>query len=327
VLDVSRIEAGKLSLDVVETSLATLLAEVADLLRPRAEAKGLALTCDVGPEIPTRLLADPVRLRQIVTNLVGNAVKFTHAGQILLSTRILAADAAHPRRIRIQVEDTGPGIPSEKHGLLFQRFSMVDTSLTRRHGGTGLGLAISRQLAEAMGGFVGFASNPGSGSTFWFDLPIPPTSVPSPSGPGAPPGTRLILASQQATASRLIQRQLRHWGLEVSTADSPTAIRVIAESAAASRPIAAVITDASAEPALAAVLEQLRLPAILVEAPRTTVGTRPDGSTSDGPTLHHPFIHPDHLARAIDAILSPGSRGHWSSAKGGTRLLNTVHDA
>ncbi len=327
ILDFSKLEAGRLKLENEPYDLLETCFAVADLLAIRAAAKGLTLGFDWHPEVPRQLSGDAGRVRQIVTNLVGNAVKFTQAGQILLSTRVLAADSTHPRRIRIQVEDTGPGIPSDKHSLLFQRFSMVDTSLTRRHGGTGLGLAISRQLAEAMGGFVGFASDPGSGSTFWCDLPIPATSVPSPSGPGAPPGTRLILATEQATASRLIQRQLRHWGFEVSTADSPTAIRVIAESAAASRPIAAAITDASAEPALAAVLEQLRLPVIRVEAPRTTVGNRPDGSLSNDPTLHHPFIHPDHLARAIDTILSPGSRGHWPTAKGGARLLNTVHEA
>ncbi len=327
ILDFSKLEAGRLKLENEPYDLLETCFAVADLLAIRAAAKGLTLGFDWHPEVPRHLSGDAGRVRQIVTNLVGNAVKFTHSGQILLSTRVLAADATHPRRIRIQVEDTGPGIPSDKHSLLFQRFSMVDTSLTRRHGGTGLGLAISRQLAEAMGGFVGFSSDPGTGSTFWCDLPIPATSEPSSGGPGAPPGTRLILATQQATASRLILRQCRHWGLEVSTADSATAIQVIAESAAASRPIAAVIRDESTDPALVAVLDQLRLPAILVETPRTTIAARGEAAGNSAATLHHPFIHPDHLARAIDAILSPGSRGHSATSKAGARYLDTVHEA
>ncbi len=141
------------------------------------------------------------------------------------------------------------------------------------------------------------------------------------------PDSVLCIARVRHADAQAGCRQCRHWGLEVSTADSATAIQVIVESAAASRPIAAVIRDESTDPALVAVLDQLRLPAILVETPRTTIAARGEAAGDTAATLHHPFIHPDHLARAIDAILSPGSRGHLHTLKTGARYLDAVHEA
>jgi signal transduction histidine kinase len=165
VLDVSRIEAGKLTLEIVETSLHALLAEVADLLRPRAEAKGLALTCAVSPDLPARLLADPVRLRQVVTNLVGNAVKFTERGRVVIDAR-LVDDTPLGATICIAVADTGIGIAADRHGAIFESFTQADGSSTRRFGGTGLGLTICRDLVRLMGGELHLDSAPGEGSEF-----------------------------------------------------------------------------------------------------------------------------------------------------------------
>jgi len=165
VLDVSRIEAGKLTLHVVETSLHALLAEVADLLRPRAEGKGLALVCDVAADIPERLLADPVRLRQIVTNLLGNAVKFTERGRVTLEARLMV-ETPLGATVRIAVRDTGVGIPPERHDAVFESFTQADGSSTRRFGGTGLGLTICRDLVRLMDGTLELSSVPGEGSEF-----------------------------------------------------------------------------------------------------------------------------------------------------------------
>ncbi len=322
ILDFSKLEAGRLKLesepfDILEVSYA-----VAELLSVRASSKGLTLAFDWHPEVPRQISGDAGRIRQIITNLVGNAVKFTHSGHILLSSRLLPAEPAYPQRIRIQVEDTGPGIPADKHPLLFQRFSMVDTSLTRRTGGTGLGLAISRQLAEAMDGSVGFASEPSKGSTFWFDLPLPPNATASTNAPAAPPGTRLILALHSPLASRLISHQCRHWGIETSVVDSAAGLSVLADSAASARPFAAVIAEAPLTPAIAKALHQHGLPFILLEAPASTTH-RTDHPAAIAPTLRRPFLHPDQLAAAIDAVLSPESRRSGSSSTP-VRLLDTV---
>jgi signal transduction histidine kinase len=165
VLDVSRIEAGKLTLNAVETSLHALLAEVADLLRPRAESKGLDLTCRVAAEIPPRLVTDPVRLRQIITNLLGNAIKFTDRGHVALDARMMV-ETPLGATVLISVADTGIGIPPERHGAIFESFTQADGSSTRRFGGTGLGLTICRDLVRLMKGTLEVLSEPGLGSDF-----------------------------------------------------------------------------------------------------------------------------------------------------------------
>jgi hypothetical protein len=192
---------------------------------------------------------------------------------------------------------------------------MVDTSLTRRTGGTGLGLAISRQLAEAMDGSVGFSSEPSKGSTFWFDLPLPPSATASTNAPAAPPGTRLILALHCPIASRLISNQCRHWGID-------TGLSVLADCAASARPFAAVIAEAPLTPAIAEALHQHGLPFILLEA-SPSHSHRTETPATLAPTLRRPFLHPDQLATAIDAVLSPESRRSGSSSTP-VRLLDTV---
>jgi signal transduction histidine kinase len=202
VLDVSRIEAGKLALDLVETSVHALLAEVTDLLRPRAEAKGLRLDCDVAGDIPVRLLIDPVRLRQVVTNLVGNAVKFTERGGVRLRAR-LVAETPLGATVRIAVADTGIGIARDRHDAIFESFTQADGSSTRRFGGTGLGLTICRDLVRLMGGELQLDSEPGAGSEFRVVLFLEkPTTAPAPAprAQGAPRITPSASARASATA-------------------------------------------------------------------------------------------------------------------------------
>ncbi|MBY0274262.1 hypothetical protein K2Z84_02885 [Candidatus Binatia bacterium] len=195
VLDLSRIEAGKLTLEVIETSVPTLLAEVADLLRPRAEEKGLVLACEVSPDIPARLLADPVRLRQIVTNLVGNAVKFTERGRVTLQARLLA-ETTSGVTLCLVVADTGIGIARDRHAAIFESFTQADGSSTRRFGGTGLGLTICRDLVRLMGGELQLDSTPDAGSEFRVVLQLDkPAAAPALAAPLRPSASAPVSAT------------------------------------------------------------------------------------------------------------------------------------
>ncbi|WP_207461414.1 ATP-binding protein [Azospirillum sp. SYSU D00513] len=174
ILDLSKIEAGKLDLEELEVEPGELLEGVADLLAPQANQKRLMLVCDVEPTVPPVLRGDPGRLRQILFNLAGNAIKFTEAGRVVLRARLDRAGGTGGRvRLRLEVEDTGIGISEAGQTRLFQPFSQADSSTTRRFGGTGLGLAICTRLVEMMGGRIGVESAPGRGSNFWFTVDLP----------------------------------------------------------------------------------------------------------------------------------------------------------
>ena len=173
ILDFSKMEAGKLELQDEDFDLPSLVANVTGLLAFRAREKGLDLDSAIDPAVPAALRADPGRLRQILLNLVGNAIKFTERGRVRVE--VLHEGHADGRvRLRFEVSDTGAGIPLEAQGRLFQEFSQVDQPATRRAGGTGLGLAISRRIVTAMGGTIGVTSAPGHGSTFWFSVGLAP---------------------------------------------------------------------------------------------------------------------------------------------------------
>ena len=169
ILDFSKVEARKLELEMLDFDLRSLLKDTADLLDLGVHEKELELICQVDPNVPSFLRGDPGRLRQILVNLGGNAVKFTDKGKIAISA-CLESEDEQTATIRFSVNDTGIGIPANRRDILFSPFSQVDGSTTRRYGGTGLGLAISRQLAELMGGKIGLESEEGKGSTFWFTV-------------------------------------------------------------------------------------------------------------------------------------------------------------
>ena len=169
ILDFSKIEAGKIELEQIEFDLASIVADVADLLTPQARSKDLELATLIYHDVPTYVRGDPVRLRQVLTNLVSNAVKFTEHGDVII--RVMREQETETQVItRFTVSDTGIGIMPEHLQTIFQSFVQADGSTTRRYGGTGLGLAISKQLVELMGGRIGAESQPGQGSTFWFTV-------------------------------------------------------------------------------------------------------------------------------------------------------------
>ena len=169
ILDFSKIEAGKLDLETLDFDLRTTVEDTVEMLAIRAHEKGLGLNCLIDPATPCLLRGDPGRLRQVLVNLVGNALKFTHRGEVIIRVNRLAEDADHVT-LSFKVSDTGIGIPLDRQGALFAPFVQEDSSTSRKYGGSGLGLAISRQLVELMGGQIGVDSAPGQGSTFWFTV-------------------------------------------------------------------------------------------------------------------------------------------------------------
>jgi two-component system sensor histidine kinase/response regulator len=209
ILDFSKLEAGKVDLENIEFDLAALVEAVAELLGPRAVEKGIGIASYVAPGVPPLLKGDPGRLRQVVINLAGNAVKFTERGGVVIEVSRAAEGA-----IRIAVVDTGIGVPAAAQKGLFAEFTQVDSSITRRFGGTGLGLAISRRLVEAMNGRIGVTSEPGRGSTFWFEIPCEIAARPA--DPPPPPVKRhVVIADGNSVMAAILARLLTDIGAEV----------------------------------------------------------------------------------------------------------------
>ena len=246
ILDFSKVEAGRVELESIPFDLRTTVEDVVDVLAERADQKGLELLTLIGADVPTSLRGDPARLRQILTNLVGNAVKFTETGEVLVRV-VLHQATAEQATIRFEVTDTGLGIAPDVAGRLFQPFTQADSSTTRRFGGTGLGLAISKQLSELMGGAIGLESEPGRGSTFWFTARLEVGEVaPSREAPprAALDGMRALVVDDNATNRMILCRQLDAWGMRVAEADGAlAALDLLRTAAAAGRGYDMVLLD------------------------------------------------------------------------------------
>ncbi|MFH0730001.1 MAG: response regulator [Pseudomonadota bacterium] len=239
ILDFSKIEAKKLDLEILDFDLSMMLDDFAATLAVRAHEKGLELVCVADPDVPTLLRGDPGRLRQILTNLAGNAIKFTHTGEVVVRVSVdegagdrgQGAEGRETVLLRFSVRDTGIGIPKDKIGLLFEKFSQVDASITRHYGGTGLGLAISGQLAELMGGEAGVSSEEGKGSEFWFTVRLnkQPAEAHAESIPFADlRGVRVLIVDDSASGREILTTRLASWGMRPSMAqDGPMAIQAL----------------------------------------------------------------------------------------------------
>ena len=245
ILDLSKIEAGKMHLDSVVFDLHALLATLNQAYGALADTKGLPLSLVLDPDLPTVVHGDPVRVRQILSNYLNNALKFTTSGQLQLAAR-----RVHGPMLRFEVLDTGPGIDEAGQKRLFSPFTQGDNSTTRRVGGTGLGLSICRQLAELMGGTVGVVSVPGQGSCFWAELPLPDGDADEldsgASGYGLDPvaGARVLMVEDNAVNMMIAVALLEQWGVEVSQAsDGQEAIEAVDQALAAGRPFDVVLMD------------------------------------------------------------------------------------
>lgn len=222
ILDYSKIEAGKLEIENIDFDLRITVESTIDILVVVAEKKGLEFSCFIDPEVPSLLRGDPGRLRQVLTNLANNAIKFTKDGEVAIRIT-MDKETDSQVTLRFAVRDTGIGIPSDRMGRLFQSFSQVDSSTTRIYGGTGLGLAISRQLAGMMGGQIGVESEEGAGSTFWFTVILekqPSVRQRTPYEPGIIENMRVLVVDDNQTNRRIFRAYLESWHCRVDEAAS-----------------------------------------------------------------------------------------------------------
>lgn len=226
ILDFSKLEAGKLTLDRVPLQLREIVEDVMVMLAPTAHDKNLDLVSLVYNDVPDNLIGDPLRLKQIITNLLNNAIKFTHIGEIVLRASLEDSTSNGGVTLRLSVTDTGIGLSQTQQQPLFDAFNQADASTARHYGGTGLGLSISKRLAEEMGGTMGLTSELGSGSTFWFTLT---TTLASRRDSDRPQdnlhGERMIYLEQQKTTGLAVEHLLKGWGVSVERVSSPAAIQ------------------------------------------------------------------------------------------------------
>ncbi len=246
ILDFSKIEAGKLELETVDFDLRQTVEDVCDLLAERAHGKGLELACVIHDGVATQVRGDPGRLRQVLINLAGNAVKFTERGEVVVR---VTSDAQGPdtATLRFEVSDTGIGISAEVRERIFSAFTQADGSTTRKYGGTGLGLAIARQLASMMGGSIGVESDPGKGSTFWFTTRFGRQRLGARRA-GAPrrnlQGLRVLIVDDNATNLDLLHHQVSSWGMRDGCAeDGARALDMLREAAGRGQPYDVAILD------------------------------------------------------------------------------------
>ncbi len=247
ILDFSKIEAGRLELADEDFNLRDMVDDTAEILAERAHSKGLEMNPVMPLDLPVAVRGDAARLRQVLMNLIGNAIKFTEKGEVIVRLKLLAL-SERELRMRFEVIDTGIGISPEQQQKIFESFSQGDSSTTRRYGGTGLGLTISSQLVSLMGGEVGVESEPGRGSTFWFDVPLVRSVIVVEHQPERKRndlrGVRLLVVDDNATNREILHNQAVAWDMPHETAESgPQALEKLRMAAARNEPYDIVILD------------------------------------------------------------------------------------
>jgi signal transduction histidine kinase/DNA-binding response OmpR family regulator len=322
VLDFSKIEAGKLIIEASPFDLRVVIEEVNEMLAHRAEDRELDLVLEYPANLPRQFIGDAGRIRQVLTNLVGNAVKFTHEGHVLVTVTCEGQDARQAR-MKLAVVDTGTGIPADKLGVLFEKFSQVDGSTTRKYGGTGLGLAISKQLVNLMGGEIGVTSEAGKGSTFWFTAPLEldTEARPEPAPVADLRGLRVMIVDDNAVNRRVLEEQITSWGmLGVSYARGAEALNGLRAAQAAGEPYHFVLLDYLMPEmdgaAVAAAIKkdaELRLTVLVL---LTSVGHIGELRNMEGVAVDASLVKPVRQSQLLNAMTSA-----WS------QRMETVGDA
>jgi signal transduction histidine kinase/DNA-binding response OmpR family regulator/HPt (histidine-containing phosphotransfer) domain-containing protein len=245
ILDFSKIESGKLALEQIPFSVVDVLADALKPLALKADQKGIELVADIGSDLPATVVGDPVRIKQVITNLVGNAIKFTERGHIVVSAEEEMRQGSHTI-IRLSVADTGIGIPGDKQAAIFEPFSQADGSTTRRYGGTGLGLAISSTLVQMMGGQLAVDSEPGSGSTFSFAARFTMIDIEEPAWIADQlRGTRVLVVDDMPVNRQILQTQIGRWGMQATLASTAEeSLAALGAAANEGRPFDLVLLDA-----------------------------------------------------------------------------------
>lgn len=246
VLDLSKIEAGKLHLEIIDFDLHETIEDAADMVSQDVHKKGIELIVDFGDDIPSRFYGDPLRIRQVVVNFLSNALKFTSSGTISVRVRTARQSEQGTTWLRVEVADTGIGIPENKINKLFRAFQQVDSSTTRKFGGTGLGLSICRNLVELMKGKIGVRSKIDSGSVFWVEIPMKQAEISSYPLQNIPEllGKRILIVDDRGESSSVIARYMHSWGLYAdSAANGTTALETLKRAASDGNPYDLAIID------------------------------------------------------------------------------------
>ena len=242
ILDFTKIEAGRLDTESLAFDLRVLIEETTTMVAPLAHAKGIELVCALPPGFPVALRGSDLRIRQVLMNLLGNAIKFTEVGEIVIAASILAKSPASVT-VRLSVRDTGIGIPREKQHLIFESFTQADSSTTRRYGGTGLGLTISRRLTEMMGGRIGLESEPGRGSTFFVDLPLEKSTVAASPEPTFSDAARVLVVDDNESVRNRLREEISALGLRPETAGAGSEALAMLRAAPPDDPFRVVLLD------------------------------------------------------------------------------------
>ncbi len=327
VLDFSKIEAGRMTIEPFPFDLRRAVEEVADLQLSRAQEKGIDLIVRYAPGMPVRVVGDAGRLRQILINLVNNAIKFTEHGHVFLNVDC-ETEAPHQARCRFTVEDTGIGIPEEKQREIFERFAQADVSTTRRFGGTGLGLSISKELVTLMGGEIGVRSRPGEGSAFWFvvTLALEPESAPAPPADAELKGIRVLVVDDDATNRRVLHEQLSAWKMRPEEcASGVEALAMMRQAASQSVPFSMAVLDHQMPgmdgEALGRLIKQTPELQGTVLVMLTSMGRRGDGAR-----LRHAGFAAYLTKPARQSVLFDALQGAWAArGAGGRAPLVTRH--
>lgn len=248
ILDFSKIEAGFLELEEIDVDIANLTERIAELLAPRAFERGIELATQIDPDVPRHLIGDPGRLRQALVNLVGNAVKFTHEGGVVIAIRMMG-EKDGVATLRVEVIDSGIGVPEEKQRQLFEEFTQVDSSVSRRYGGTGLGLAITKRIVEKMEGQIGIVSEPGEGSTFWFEAKLRVArGAASTSQEIHLKDVRVLVADNNHIARWVLTDHILDSGGHADAAENAEeALKLVRDAASQGQPYDAILFDAGLE--------------------------------------------------------------------------------